>query len=337
MTEILMKHVFCALWMALFAPLSMANAAPLDASDARFQEVVDIWLSGQEMEALQSLADMAREGHGSAKILLSRIASHPQFSDHIKDNLDRKARIALFREPKGLSGRDWTASASEVDNLAKAIWGFENYKPGDSLDYRTILSTLVEAGEIRIAMAFLLGQRSQQRSTYTVFALQMLQNNADAFGPAGQSMAYFLMSTIHLGGGTPPIPADVKTEADLRAYIASLRSSLNGFASSGLYDSKDNRYLTPDSPRNRQRLSDAVRALPELQPLTLFCEVTCSETQQNTCLAEVSFAMARTGAFPFPVASPAQSLIDDTTYWSSDRMLGDVERMAKTGQWQDCR
>ena len=67
MTEILMKHVFCALWMALITPLSMANAAPLDASDARFQEVVDIWLSGQEMEALQSLADMAREGHVSAK------------------------------------------------------------------------------------------------------------------------------------------------------------------------------------------------------------------------------------------------------------------------------
>ena len=42
MTEILMKHVFCALWMALIAPLSMANAAPLDASDARFQEVVDL-------------------------------------------------------------------------------------------------------------------------------------------------------------------------------------------------------------------------------------------------------------------------------------------------------
>ena len=88
---------------------------------------------------------------------------------------------------------------------------------------------------------------------------------------AGRDIALFLMSTFPAIEGAPPIPADVKTEADLRAYIASLRSSLNGFASSGLYDWEDNGYLTPETAQNRQRLSDAVRALPELQPPTVFC------------------------------------------------------------------
>ena len=83
-------------------------------------------------------------------------------------------------------------------------------------------------------------------------------------------------------------------------------------------------------------LTDAM-VLPALRPLAVHCQTTCAPGEQELCLAEGANALSAAGAFPWPFASPAQSLIPDADYWTAPRFPQDVARLLARGGWEGCR
>jgi hypothetical protein len=297
--------------------------------DPDFTAATEIWLEGRDLEALERLSELASDGHVPSKILLSRIADTPKFSAHIAETLTRKERIALFREPKGLSGRDWLASAAEDNDLARALWHIQSKTPFERTEIESNIATLVSYGEIKPAFDYIFqGWLEHQLEA----PAEMILENDKAFGAAGRYMLGVLFVSMAENGQMPPFHAGVNTIAKTRVFVDWLTSDLHEFAFSGSMVLRG----LQRNPSTRDALAQAVVQLPELQPLTLFCETSCAASQQEICLAEGIDAVTWSGAFPFPFASPAQSLIDDATYWGSARFPEDVKRMVLKGGWKWC-
>ena len=329
-----MFRIAFVLFLSVLATLTAAQTPVPGSSDPRFAQAVQEWLSGDERDGLHTLSALADEHNIAAKILVSRIADTPNLSDHISRNLNRKDRINLFREPKGLSGRDWLASAAEENDLARALWATQFLEAGDRPDLVTVVVTLLAYGETRILLRYLLETWKHDRLD---IAIRTLLENDALFGAAGRDFLGFALQTMLQDGKQPPFPAEIDTDEKALTYLQSLRRPLHQFAYSGFYPFAEDRTAVPSQPDGQKALADAVRTLPELQPLTLFCETTCRSSQQEACLADTAWAVAATGAFPHPFSSPAQSLISDETYLSSSRFSADLRRTLRLSNWPGCR
>jgi hypothetical protein len=325
------------LFLLLFicsAQISVARETVVGTDNPSFVQAVEGWLEGNDTEALQSLSRLASAGHVPSKILLSRIADIPKFSAHISETLSRKERIALFREPKGLSGRDWLASASEESDLANALWVIQSLDPLEAPDFEALILTLISYGEIKPVFGYLLESWKRGRGEY---AAQVLIENHQLFGAAGRDFLGFVIVSMAQAGKSPPLPTTIDSAEKAREFVRWLRSDVHKLSFSGMLPMGANRIAVPSQREGVEKLSAAVKQLPELQPLALFCEATCALNQQDTCLADGVWAIRQRGTFPYPFSSPAQSLIEDATYWASARFVGDVGRMVRRGGWQACR
>lgn len=329
-----MVRIAFVILLSVFASLTYAQNQVPGSQDPRFVMAVDGWLNGDELEALKELSFLANEGHVAAKILVSRIADTPWFSAHISQTLNRKERIALFREPKGLSGRDWLASASEENELARAIWETQSYVPPGVPDFETIIPTLLSHGEAKLLLRYFIDTWSF--GFEDVAARAILENDA-LFGAAGRDFLGFAIQSMVQKGKQPLLPDNINTADQTRAFLEWLRQDIHQFAYSGLFPADAGRIAIPTQPDGLSTLAMAVQALPELQPLTLFCEATCEAQGHQACLADTVWIVSQTGAFPYPFSSPAQSLISDETYWSSTRFFEDVGRNLERKNWQGCR
>ncbi len=329
-----MVRIAIVILMSVLASMTSAQSPVPGSQDPRFVKATDGWLNGDELEALKELSSLANEGHVTAKILVSRIADTPWFSAHISQTLNRKERIALFREPKGLSGRDWLASASEENELARAMWETQSYVPPGVPDFETIVPTLVSHGETKLLLRYFI--ETWKFGHEDVAARILLANDAQ-FGAAGRDFLGFVILSMVQEGKQLLLPTDINTADKARAFLGWLRQDIHQFAYSGLFPIDAGRVAVPTQPDGLAKLAMAVQSLPELQPLTLFCEATCEAQEQQACLADTVWIVSQTGAFPYPFSSPAQSLIPDDTYWSSDRFFRDLGRNLERQNWQGCR
>lgn len=321
------------LWAVMYvlACAQASTAQDIDGTDdPRFVQAKQDWLAGEDMPALEELAALAHEGHAPAKILLSRIAATPHVIDPVTQTLDRKAKIALLREPVGLSGRDWLVSAAEDNDLAHALWAVA--APGKIAPDAEVARTLIAFGEIKPALIYALALWKAGKGEE---AAQILHEHEARFGAAGQDFLGFLLMDLAIGGTVGPLPDGMNTPAKLEAYLHALRSDENRFAYSGTLDTSP--LLHPSREGDRERLAQLVHAVPAVRPLVLFCEARCGERQQEMCLAEGAWSLAKAANHPYPFASPAQSLIEDATYWASPRFFSDVEHLLARGDWLGCR
>lgn len=233
-----------------------------------------------------------------------------------------------------MSGRDWLASASEENELARAMWENQSYVPPDVPDFETIVPTLIDHGETKLVLRYFI---DAWKFGHEEVAARALLENADLFGAAGRDLLGFIIISMVQEGKEPPLPADIETADQARSFLRWLRQDIHQFAYSGLFPIDDGKVALPTQADGREALAMAVQTLPELQPLTLFCEVTCEAQEQQACLADTVWIVSQTGAFPYPFSSPAQSLIPDETYWSSGRFFGDFRRILERQTWKGCR
>ncbi|WP_299662029.1 hypothetical protein [uncultured Ruegeria sp.] len=329
-----MRLLTCAFFLSVLATLTSAQTPIPGSADSDFVEIVEEWLGGNELDALKNMSVLAQEGHVPAKILLSRIAATHWLSAHITERLSRKERIELFREPKGLSGRDWLVSASEESELARALWATQSYVPPGVPDFETIVPTLTAYGETKPLLGYFIQTLLFDREDV---AIRTIIENDALFGAAGRDFLGFAIQTMIQKGKQPPLPADIGTNEGTLAFLDWLRSDIHQFAANGYFPIEDGRIAIPTRPDGLQALADAVLKLRELQPILLFCEGMCGEAQQQTCLADTVWAVAQASAFPYPFSSPAQSLISDEEYWGSARFIEDVNRTLDRQGWQGCR
>ncbi|MCB1407643.1 MAG: hypothetical protein KDK01_15660 [Rhodobacteraceae bacterium] len=104
---------------------AMALPPALPGSEApEFTQALDVWLADDEAAALPVLAQLARDGNQAARILLGLIDKTPALQGPYLSRLSRSERIALLREPGGMSGRNWLLQVEDVPLVAAwmALW-----------------------------------------------------------------------------------------------------------------------------------------------------------------------------------------------------------------------
>lgn len=89
-----------AILVCLMVQGAAAHATP-------FEDALAQWLNGNDLPALQLIADAAAAGDGDARLFLGTVEHMGELHGDGVAALDRAQRIALFRAPAGLSGTSW--------------------------------------------------------------------------------------------------------------------------------------------------------------------------------------------------------------------------------------
>lgn len=111
---------FCvAGMMSVIGTAPLHGASLTGIANPKFQSALHVWLEGNDSEALQSLASLARAENRAAQVLLGQIESRTWLYSHVTGDLARNEKIELMRNPKGLSGESWLASAASDTPLAQ--------------------------------------------------------------------------------------------------------------------------------------------------------------------------------------------------------------------------
>ncbi len=301
----MMRASLVVLWLCVLMPLT-AHAQGIPGSDAReFIEATEAWLAGDDdLSALQALSALANEDNAAAQILLARIAATPHLYSYISESMTRADRIALWRQPGGLSGRSWMQAAAQSSPLARAF--LDNNTPSER---PMSLRVLFEAGETAAATRSL-------RTLFNYGDLAMLEALEDIDVMPAEARV-FLVSALQINGvlidGQPIrvfAPVTQRTPPEL-ALIWNPLLPLDW----------------SNNPLVRQFALDHSINIASLSPLRDFCAQQCSG-ELAACTA-VGASVGALGGYVFPFASPAESLISTTIYWESPRFEADVLRLLR--------
>lgn len=111
--------------LALIAVVCLASPARTEvahSADNDFDAALADWLSGNEAGALPALAELAANGHASARLLLGQIDRFPALQGTWLAGLSRADRIAVLRQPGGVSGHNWTKELALLAEPSSAAW-----------------------------------------------------------------------------------------------------------------------------------------------------------------------------------------------------------------------
>lgn len=282
----------------------------------RFAEAVQMWLAGDDLDALETLSSLAKSGNAAAQILLAQIASRGHMHTHVTGDLPRKDRISLLRIPEGLSGKSWLTEAQKTEPLAAALLQSRRVR-----EEAPAIAALIEYGEPQAALlaansmlyqgevsdlievlAGLDGQLPDEASVLLLWALNQ-RDNRRITRYAGSARV-----------GTLVLGEEEMLKHELAWVAASPRALVED----------------PDLRARVIPLSDEVRSWT---PVKNFCEAHCPQSRQ-ACTAVGASVLSAAG--PFSMRSPAESLISNDVYWSSARAEADLVRQIRAaGSWRN--
>ncbi|MEM1047780.1 MAG: hypothetical protein AAGL24_16605 [Pseudomonadota bacterium] len=310
-----MLNVFARL-LALGLLLALGTAtlhasAIKGADDPRFESALSTWLDGQDMNALRTLAALAREDNRAAQILLAQIQNKIWLHDHVTSGLDRKQRIELLREPKGLSGRSWLVSAAEDTPLAAYL--FDARKPYETPE---IGNALLAAGELDAALP-LVGHGFMYGDALGSLELALHEKAI----PYMSGLANLIISQLPELEKSGWFSADDPRFDQLRERLADLPAN-NGFERR-FWGAAAVRDLQPGSREFRDLGADMV-AMPAMQPLVDIVRRHCPNDSEGA-LAALQRAYP---GIPLSLSlfSPVESLLPTARYRTSTRFEKDILR-----------
>lgn len=292
--------------LTVIHPLNLEARGISGQEQPSFIEAIQLWLDGSDLEALEALSSLAKSGNTAAQILLAQIASRGHMHVHVTSDLPRKDRVSLLRIPKGLSGKSWLTEAQNNEPLATAI--LQSGKIGEKAP---AIAALIEYGE---PTAALLAARSMLFQGESAELLEVLEG---LDGKLPEEASVLLLRALYQS-----------ENSDNGRYVGSARVGTLVLGDESLqkyelaWTAASPRALVDDSDlrANVIRLSDNVRSW---SPIKNFCEANCSNSRQS-CTAVGASALLAAG--PFPMRSPAESLIPNNVYWSSARVEADLVR-----------
>lgn len=109
----------CSIFLAVPCRAEIPSISGSDVPE--FTVAVESWLNGNDLEALEALPSLSRDGNPAAQIVLAGIATRGSFHSHVTSELDRAERIALLRVTGRLSGKSWLTIAENTEPLATAL------------------------------------------------------------------------------------------------------------------------------------------------------------------------------------------------------------------------
>jgi hypothetical protein len=138
----------------------VGNPAAAQDDDGDLDAAIALWLADEDAVALPRLAELAAEGDGGARVLLSLIDRMPETHAPWLSALPRAERIALMRAP---DGRSWLDGAEgELAAAWRALWSAET-PPETAFAF-------ADLGEPRAARLVLLAHAARQRGSFAELA-----------------------------------------------------------------------------------------------------------------------------------------------------------------------
>ncbi len=301
-----MKSLFLAIVALLITFVSPAKAVEIPGHDSpAFQAALQDWLDGNDMAALTQLGELARQDNRAAQIFLARVAEEAYLHTHVTRSLPRAERIALFRQPGGLSGKSWL-KATQVDvPLAVALLQSKNIREREGPAI-----ALLTYGETT------LGLRTTNALTQNGFAEEASKILLSVEGLPKEALVLADGLRRMVPGGTPSML--------LPGHHAVIRSDItNGITAENRLSWVQ--FFPSDLCEDGRKADIAVKHtinVPSLKPLAQFCRRHCSETADR-CTA-LGASVLITSYHPF--SSPLESILSNETYWNSPRIEADVAR-----------
>jgi len=170
------------LWLFLSPALPAGAQASIPGAEAaELASAVETWLESEEQIALPQVAALARSGNQAAQLLLAIIDKTPALQGPWLAHLSRAERIALLRQPGGLSGRSWLSALA--DHPLGAAWQ-TLMRPSAGIDVMGIFTDLGEHRGAREALVVLASRehprlRDIDPDTIDPELLYLLWRNAD--------------------------------------------------------------------------------------------------------------------------------------------------------------
>lgn len=277
--------------------------------DPRFQSALNTWLDGEDEYALQALASLAREENRAAQILLAQIEGKVWLHEHVTTKLNRKDRIGLLRNPKGLSGRSWLLSAAKDTALAQYL--FDAKGP---YELTAVGKGLFAQGELGEALS-LIG-----RARDGLGNLELALN--DRALPYSTGMAHEIIEGLpsavkwrSVAADDPRFEALQKKLPDLPAVQAVDKILWNSGA-----------FLHEIHPRSEAFLSigEELVALPDLMPIV---EIVARHCPKDAPRAMAALQVAQAGIpLTLSVFSPVELFLPSELYQYSRRFEADILR-----------
>lgn len=278
-----------------------------------YQDAVQLWLDGDnDLEALRQLSALANDGNTAAQILLARIGSHAHLIGPVTESLPRNERVALLRQPGGLSGKSWLEAAAEISPLARAILdSAQREKRPDAI------APLFNAGEDALATRAFTALFNNGQGNQAVEVL-----NSGVILPT--EAAFFLHRMVQSG------------QVNAAAYSGSalIRRGPDGVpvTVAMTWVPVTPRSLLEDPELQGVAIEYSVH-VPAFQPLADLCKARCPN-EAAECSAAGAAELWSADIMPF--ASPSQALIPDNIYWTSGRIQRDVlQRLSQGGGRKD--
>lgn len=155
-----MKPLTGVLATLLALGLGSVNQAQADPTDQALSQ----WLAGQEESALTVLSRQAHGGQARAQLALGLIDADPLYHGPWLMAQDRRTRIALLRQPGGISGRSWLR---DLAHGSAPLW----LSAWDGDATADILADFLKLGEDRAALAVALRLANRQKRGFDGLAL----------------------------------------------------------------------------------------------------------------------------------------------------------------------
>lgn len=263
-----------------------------------YQAAVQLWLDGaDDLEALRQLSGLANEGNTAAQVLLARIGGHSHLISHVTDGLPRNERVALLRQPGGLSGRSWLEAAAEASPLASAL--------SDSADREMraeAVRPLFEMGETAVATRAFAALFNNGQGD---LALDIV-NSGVVLPPEA---AFFFAQMVR--GGQIEAGAYLESALIPRNFDAFPTPLAMTWAPVPLRD------LLEDQDQQSAAIECSMH-VPEFQPLADLCRASCpSEVAECAAAGAAELWLA----YITPFASPSQALTPDEIYWAQNQAI----------------
>lgn len=282
-----------------------------------FQEARQAWLDGDDLVALRALGGLAGQGNTAAQILLARIAEETHMHRHVTGDMDRADRIALLRQPEGLSGVSWLEAARETSDLADALvqrnvaysWGKDENGQAISPEATEAVRVLLDYGEVQLAteVAFKLADSVFLRETLT-----FLEDFGQKLSPVADILKARSMKLHAAASGAEDAMIEVADQIEDETSEAT-RLALG--------------QIIPWQVSQDEGLQNLIIRQAELvgdwAPMRELCEISCPQSYE-TCLLAGATSLGYGRRFPFD--SPLQSLVPNAEYWRSARIRGDSAR-----------
>jgi hypothetical protein len=146
-------HALAGLMLCvLMAPGLTFGAVVFGHNDPRFRAALDLWLAEDDETALPEFAALAAGGNRAAQVLLAHIDATMPLQAPWLASLPRAERIALMRQPGGVSGRSWISAAATDTPLAAAWSALWSAADRDEVEIARAFAAMGEPRAVRMAL-----------------------------------------------------------------------------------------------------------------------------------------------------------------------------------------